>query len=81
MGVLISFCKYEYILLLVLWYKTLQIPKVKVSRLVLQFSLSNLLKPGIKSKMKMYLEQSRKAMLQLHLSDQQLNSVLKCILY
>ena len=37
------------------------------SRLVLQLSLPNPLKPSVKSKMKMYLEQRRQAMLQLHL--------------
>ena len=37
------------------------------SRLVLQLSLPNPLKSGVKSRMKMYLEQS--ALLQLHLSD------------
>ena len=42
---------------------------LNVSCLVLQLSLSDPLKPGIKSRMKMYLEQRRQAMLQLHLSD------------
>ena len=40
-------------------------------RPVLQLSLPNPLKPGLKSRMKMKLEQRRQAMLQLHLSDQQ----------
>ena len=40
-----------------------------VSRLVLQLSLPNQIKPGVKSRMKMWLEQRRQAMLQLHLSD------------
>ena len=40
---------------------------LNVSRLVLQLSLPNLLKPGVKSIMKMWLEQRRQAMLQLHL--------------
>ena len=35
----------------------------------LKLSLSNPLKPGVKSRMKMLLEQRRQAMLQLHLSD------------
>ena len=39
------------------------------SRLVLQLSLSNLLKPGVKSPH------------QLHLSDQQFNYLLECTLY
>ena len=42
---------------------------LNVSCLVLQLSLHNLLKPGVKSRMKMQLEQRRQAMLQLHLSD------------
>ena len=46
------------------------------SRLVLQLSLPNPLNPGVKSRMKMELEQRRQAMLQLHLSDQQLNCLL-----
>ena len=37
--------------------------------LVLQLPLRNLLKPGVKSRMKVWLEQRRQAMLQLHLSD------------
>ena len=41
------------------------------TRLVLQLSLPNPLKPGVKSRMNMQLEQRRQAMLQLHLSDQQ----------
>ena len=41
-----------------------------IPRLALQLSLLKPLKPGLKSKMKMYLEQRRQAMLQLHLSDQ-----------
>ena len=38
-------------------------------RLVLQLSLSNPLKPSVKSRMKMQLEQRRQAMLQLHLRE------------
>ena len=56
-------------------------PNLNDSRLVLQLSLSNILKPGIKSRMKMQLEQRRQAMLQLHLSHQQFNCLLKCVLY
>ena len=54
---------------------------LKASRLILQMSLPNPLKPGVKLRMKMYLEQRRQAMLQLHLSDQQFNCLLKCVLY
>ena len=43
---------------------------LKVSCLALQLSLPHPLKLGFKSRMKMYLEQRRQAMLQLHLSDQ-----------
>ena len=53
----------------------------KNSRLVLQLSLPNALKPGVKSRMKMQLEQRRRVMLQLHLSDQQVYCLLKCVLY
>ena len=42
-----------------------------VSNLVLQLSLLNPLKPGVKSRMKMYLEQRRQAILQLHQSYRQ----------
>ena len=51
------------------------------SHLVLKLSVPNPLKPGIKSRMKMWLEQRRQAMLQLHLSDQQFNWLQRCILY
>ena len=54
---------------------------LNVSGLVLQLSLCNLLEPGVKSKMKMQLEQRRQAMLQLHLSDQQFHCLLRCCLY
>ena len=49
--------------------------------LVLPLSLSNLSKPGVKSRMKIQLELRRQAMLQLHLSDEQFNYLLKCVLY
>ena len=52
-----------------------------VSRLVLQLSLPNPLNPGIKSGMKMDLEQRRQAMLQLHLIEQQFYCLLRCDLY
>ena len=45
--------------------------QLNVSRLVLQFSLPNPLKPGVKLRMKMYLEQCWQMILHLHLSDQQ----------
>ena len=51
------------------------------SRLVLHLSLPNLLKPGVKQRMKMQLEQRRQALLQLHLSDQQHNCLQRCVLY
>ena len=54
---------------------------LNASRLVLKLSLPNPLKPGVKLRMKMWLEQRRQAMLQLHLSDQQCNCLLKCVLY
>ena len=54
---------------------------LNVSRFGLQFSLRNILKPSITWRMKMWLEQRRQAMLQLHLSDQQFNCLLKCDLY
>ena len=38
----------------------------------MKLPLPNPLKPGVKSRMKMQLEQHRQAMLQLYLSDQQL---------
>ena len=52
-----------------------------VSSLVLQLPLCNLLKPGVKSTMKMWLEQRRQAMLQLHLSDQQFYCTLRYDFY
>ena len=50
------------------------------SRLILQLPLPNTLKPGVKSRMKMWLVQRRQAMLQLHLNDKQFHFLLKCIL-
>ena len=41
--------------------------------------LPNPMKPGGKSRIKMYLEQRRQAVLQLHLSDRQLYYLLRCI--
>ena len=54
---------------------------LNVSRFLLQSSLPNPLKPGVKLRMKMYLEQRPQAMLQLHLSDQQLFCILVMVLY
>ena len=54
---------------------------LNVSRLVLQLSFPNPLKPGVKSRMRLSLEQRRQAMLQLHRSDQQLYCLLRCVLY
>ena len=51
------------------------------SGLVLQSHLPNPLKPGVKSRMKMLLEQRRQAMLQLHLSAEQFYCLLRCVLY
>ena len=51
------------------------------SRPVLQLSLPDPLKAGVKLRMKMYLEQRRQAMFQLHLSDQQVHCLLRCDLY
>ena len=58
-----------------------QIKNLDVSHLGLQLFLCNILKPGVKSRMKVQLEQRRQVMLQLHLSDQQINCLLKCVLY
>ena len=55
------------------------IPNFSDSRVVLQLSLANPLKPGVKLRMKMQLEQCRQAMLQLHLSDQQFYCLLRCV--
>ena len=52
-----------------------------VSHLILQLSLPNSLKPGVKSRMKTRLEQCPQVMLQLHLSDQQVYCLLSLILY
>ena len=40
-----------------------QIPNLEISHIVLQLSLGNPLKPGVKSSMKMLLEHSQQAML------------------
>ena len=54
---------------------------VKAARLSLQLLLRNILKPCVKSRMKMSLKQRRQAMLQLHLSDWQFCCLLRCGLY
>ena len=54
---------------------------INVSHLVLQLCLPNPFKPGVESRMKMWLEQRRQAMLQLHPSDQQFHYLLRCDLY
>ena len=56
-------------------------PNLNVSRLVLQLSLHNILKLCVKWRMRMQLVQRRQAMIQLHLSDEQFNWLLKCVLY
>ena len=61
--------------------KRTQSKNINVSRLVLQLSLPNLLKPGVKLRMTMYLEQRRQARLQLHLNDQKMYCLLRCALY
>ena len=58
-----------------------QSPNINISRLILQLPLSNPLKPVAKLRMKMKLEQRGQVMLQLHLSDQQFNCLLRCVLY
>ena len=45
------------------------------------YSNPNPLKPGVKSRMKIFLEQRRGGMLQLHLSSQQVYFLLSCALY
>ena len=54
---------------------------LNVSHLILQLSFSNLLQPGVKSRMKMWSEQRQQAMLQLHLSGQQFYCLLRRALY
>ena len=70
----------------VYYCKTSSISRTKsqslnVSCILLQVSLLNPLKPGVKLIMKMYLEQRRQAMLQLHLSYQLFYCLLRCDLY
>ena len=58
-----------------------QIQNLNVSRLVLQVSWPNPLKPGVNSRIKMLLGQRWQAMLQLHLSDQQVHFLRRCDLF
>ena len=53
---------------------------LNVSCLVLQLSLPNPLKPGVKPGIKMQLEQRRQTMIQLHLNDQQFHCLLRICL-
>ena len=55
-----------------------QITNLNISLLVWQLSLPNPLQPDVKLRMKIQLEQCRQAMLQLHLSDQQVYCLLSC---
>ena len=65
------FCEYRQVSNI----KHTESQNLNVSRLGLQLSLRNVLKPGVKPRMKM------SALLQLHLSDQQFNCLLECVLY
>ena len=55
--------------------------KLKVYRFVLYLPLCNILESGVKSRMKMQLEQRRQAMLQLHLNGQQFYCLIRCDLF
>ena len=86
-GNLLSLQSYFILESLFAYYrKTSSISRTKsqslnVSCILLQVSSLNPLKPGVKLIMKMYLEQRRQAMLQLHLSYQLFYCVLRCYLY
>ena len=54
---------------------------LNVSRLALQLSLPNPWKPGVKSRMRMWLELRRQAMLQINVIGQQFWSLIRCDLY
>ena len=56
-------------------------PYFNNSRPILQLSLLHPLKPRVKSRMNMLLEQRRQAVFQLHLSDQRFYCLLRCNLY
>ena len=64
-----------------LWYEHNKSQILNVSRLVLEFSLPNPLKPIVKSRMEIKMEQRRQAQLQLHQSDQQFYYLRVCVLY
>ena len=64
-----------------LYYQSRQLTKRKCSLSPLAFVLPNPLKSGIKSRLKILLEQHRQALLQLHKSDQQFYCLLRCDLY
>ena len=61
-------------------YRQTESQNVFFYRLVSLLSSPNPLKPSVKSRMKMQLEQRRQAVLQLHLSDQQLPTQVRLIL-
>ena len=54
---------------------------LNIPRLIFQLSLPNPLKPCVKLRMKMLLEQRRQAMLRLHRSDQQIRCLPRRVLY
>ena len=69
-----------------IYRKTSNISRTKsqilnVSCILVQLSSRNPLKPDVKLRMKIWLEQRRQAMLQLHLSYQQFYCLLRCDLY
>ena len=58
--------------------RRIEYQNLKVSCLVLQLSLPNLLKPCVQLRIKILLEHRRQGMLQLHLSDRQFYCQLRC---
>ena len=52
---------------------------LNIYHLVLSCPCLNLLKPWVKSRMKMQLEQRRQVMHQLHMNDQQFHCLLRCV--
>ena len=77
---------WSYCSLVQSYRKTSSISRTKsrnlnVSCILSQLSSLHPLKPGVKLRMKMLLEQHRQAMLQLHLSYQQFYCLLRCDLY
>ena len=61
--------------------KHIKSQNLNIFRLVLQFTMPNPMKPGVKSRMKMKLEQRRQALLLPHLSEQTFYCLLRCISY